>query len=90
MKKAKHSERYIEQEAMKQQKAKLNNHNHESEYSIAYDESEFNEFIQRCIQHKETAESYIAAAIRNGKTRKQAIAELHSMGVFLGKMENGE
>jgi len=54
---------------------------------IQPDEQEFYEFIQSCIQNRETAESYILAAISEGKTRRQAIYELNSMGVFLGKLK---
>jgi len=55
---------------------------------IQPDEQEFNEFIQSCIQNRETAESYISAAISEGKARRQAIYELNSMGVFLRNLKN--
>jgi hypothetical protein len=75
---------------MKQKNKKVKKQIKELENSIEKQEAEkkFNEFIQMCIQHRETAEGYICAAIRNGKTRRQAIAELNSMGVYMSKLKN--
>lgn len=50
-------------------------------------EEEFNQFIRSMINNREVAEAYIQAAISEGQTRKQAIYELNSMGVFLRNLK---
>ena len=50
-------------------------------------EKEFNRFIQSAMNHMETIESYISSAIKEGKTRREAISELHRMGVYLSDIK---
>lgn len=71
---------------MKHQKKKLRKQKNalqNTSVGSLQNESRFNDFIQSCLDNREAIEGYISAAIRNGKTRRQATLELNSMGVYL-------
>jgi hypothetical protein len=71
---------------MKHQKTKLTEPKNALQNTLVgslRNEIKFNDFIKSCLDSRESIDSYINSAIRNGKSRRQATIELNSMGVYL-------
>lgn len=70
---------------MKSQRQKTGSQNTSVGKSKVYDSCEL--MIQGLLNSREMIESYITACQKNdGKTRRQAIAELNAMGVYLSNV----